>query len=74
MTDDDIRLPTRRAAEYLGVAPETLRNWRWRGRGPRYSRLGDGPGARAVYRKGDLDNWLEERSFNSTAEEAARSL
>ena len=70
--DDDIRLPTRRAAEYCGVEPATLRNWRWKGTGPRYSRLGEGPRARAVYRKADLDAWLEERSFDSTAEEVAR--
>jgi len=73
MSTDDTRLPTRRAAEYLGVEPATLRNWRWRGRGPRYSRLGQGPRARAVYRRGDLDDWLAARTFESTAEEYVRN-
>jgi len=28
------------AAEYLGLAPKTLRRWRWAGKGPRFRKFG----------------------------------
>jgi len=44
----------RQAAERLGLAAQTLRNYRFQGRGPKYLKLG-----RAVrYRPSDLDDWL----------------
>jgi predicted DNA-binding transcriptional regulator AlpA len=44
------------AAATLNVAVQTLRNWRWRGEGPRFVKLGK----RAVrYRRGDLDAFVE---------------
>jgi hypothetical protein len=42
------------AARYLCVATGTLRNWRSQCCGPRYARLG----RRVVYRRADLDNYL----------------
>lgn len=55
------------AAERLGVTPETLRNWRWRGDGPRYLKLG-----RAVrYRLIDLAAWLDERTRTSTSDDGS---
>ncbi len=43
------------AAEYMGVAPSTLRNWRSRRQGPPYLRVG----RRRLYAVADLDRWLE---------------
>ncbi len=43
------------AAEYLGVKPETLNQWRWLGRGPAYVKVG----RTVVYRLKDLDAWLD---------------
>jgi len=44
------------AAATLNVAVQTLRNWRWRGIGPRFVKLGK----RAVrYRRSDLDAFVE---------------
>lgn len=44
-------LDTKQAAAYLGLRPQTLHEWRCRGVGPQYAKLG-----RAVrYR----DDWLE---------------
>ena len=43
------------AALYIGVAPGTLRNWRSRGQGPPYLRVG----RRRLYAVADLDRWLE---------------
>lgn len=57
------------AARLLGVKPQTLRKWRYQGRGPRFVRLGTGRQSPAAYRLADLEAWLEARSFQSTAEE-----
>ena len=52
----DAMLTTSEAAELLGLRPHTLHDWRCRGIGPPYHRLG----ARAVrYRAGDLRAWVE---------------
>ena len=50
---------TMRAAEYLGLHPRTLDNWRSQGRGPRYIRIS---GRRIVYRTRDLDEYLQMRT------------
>lgn len=43
------------AAASLSVAVQTLRNWRWKGEGPLYVKVG----ARLVrYRRGDLDAFI----------------
>ena len=45
------------AADYLGLRPQTLRNWRGMDRGPAYVKVG-----RAVrYSFGDLIAYMEER-------------
>jgi excisionase family DNA binding protein len=52
-----IWLTTDEAAAYLSVKPSTLRQWRYAGRGPAYSKIN----ARLVrYQKPDLDRWLSE--------------
>jgi predicted DNA-binding transcriptional regulator AlpA len=60
------------AAEFLGVRPATLADWRLRGRGPKFRRLG-----RVVaYAVEDLNAWIDEQpAFRSTAaaHEAARA-
>lgn len=44
------------AAAALDVAVQTLRNWRWRGEGPRFVKVG----TRLVrYRRGDLAAFVE---------------
>ena len=42
-------------AEYLGLPPQTLANWRSQGRGPRYAKLG----SRVVYGRADLKGFFE---------------
>lgn len=48
------------AAEYLGVAVQTLRNWRHLRKGPPYVKLSPGPRGRIVYLVEDLQNYLEQ--------------
>lgn len=45
------------AAAILGARVQTLRNWRWKGEGPRFVKVG----ARMVrYRRGDLDAFIDQ--------------
>lgn len=59
-------LTTRQAAEVLGFEPRTMEELRRRGSGPPFIRLS----SRSVrYRLDDLEQWLDERTFRSTAQE-----
>ena len=71
MPADASLLHTAEVAELLGMKPQTLRKWRLSGCGPTYIRLG-GPLGRVLYRRSDIDVWLDARTFGSTAAEAAR--
>lgn len=52
------------AARFLGVSPETLPQWRVRGNGPPFVRVG----RRVVYRRATLERWLQEREVTSTSD------
>ncbi len=64
---------TEGAAEYLfgdRRHRKALEAWRITGMGPRYAKAG----RRVLYRQDWLDTWIEERSFNSTAEAKAAGI
>ncbi len=73
---DDIRalarehhlLTTPEAARILRLKPRTLEALRVQGTGPRYYKMGPGRMARVVYRRADLDAWVEQFSYSSTSE------
>jgi predicted DNA-binding transcriptional regulator AlpA len=49
-------LDEREAAAILGASVQTLRNWRWRGEGPRFRKIG----LRMVrYSRADLEAFIE---------------
>ena len=49
-------LDERAAAAILGASVQTLRNWRWRGEGPRFRKIG----LRMVrYSRADLEAFIE---------------
>ncbi|MGB3604385.1 MAG: helix-turn-helix domain-containing protein [Gordonia sp. (in: high G+C Gram-positive bacteria)] len=52
-----LSVTTNEAAEALGVAPKTLRNWRNRGAGPRYRRISP---TLVLYRVEDLKSFLAD--------------
>lgn len=63
-------LTQREGAAFLGVSPRTLEGWRVRGGGPRFVRLG-----RAVrYRRADLEEYMHERTWRSTSEDATAQI
>lgn len=58
-------LSVEEAARYLGVAPQTLHNWRCTGR---YRLPCIRVGRLAKYRRADLDAWIENRRQTHTGE------
>jgi DNA-binding transcriptional MerR regulator len=63
----DALLDTHEVAEWLGVAPQTLRYWRGEGRGPRWIKVGQ----RIRYRPSDVELWLRAREHGPTELEVA---
>lgn len=61
-------LTTPEAARILRLKPRTLEALRVQGTGPRYYKMGPGRMARVVYRRADLDAWVEQFSYSSTSE------
>lgn len=55
MTDD--LLTTEQAAKRLGLAEQTLAQWRWLGKGPEFVKVG----SRVRYPSDSLDRWLSTR-------------
>lgn len=54
MTENDL-MYREEAAEYLRIPTATLSAWAYRSIGPEFFRVG----RRVLYRRGDLDRWLE---------------
>jgi hypothetical protein len=62
-------LDTEQAARFLGLAVRTMQNWRVRGEGPAFLRVG-----RSVkYAPHEIAIWLNSRRFRSTSEADQRS-
>lgn len=66
---DDFLTP-KQAAEFLGLAVGTLANWRVRGDGPRFFRLGGSRGGYVRYDRADLAAYARSRPCQSTSEAA----
>ena len=67
-TNNPITLSAGEAAKVLGLAPSTLAKLRLSGNGPVYCKLG----RRVVYRRADLEVWLESRVTRNTSDADAR--
>jgi predicted DNA-binding transcriptional regulator AlpA len=66
--NNPITLTAEAAAEVLGLAMSTLAKLRLSGNGPVYCKLG----RRVVYRKEDLEAWLDSRVARNTSDADAR--
>ena len=69
-------LTSKQAAEYLGLSPETLNQWRSKlkttgvQQGPKYVKLA----AKAVrYHQDDLDAWVKERKVATQEKQGGRT-
>jgi len=67
-TNYPITLTAAEAASVLGLAPSTLAKLRLSGHGPLYCKLG----RRVVYRRADLEAWLESRTARNTTDADSR--
>jgi len=67
-TDNPITVSAGDAAKLLGLAPSTLAKLRLNGSGPIYCKLG----RRVVYRRDDLEAWLESRIAHDTSDADTR--
>lgn len=56
--EDETRLDSRQAAERLGVSPYTIKEWRWKGVGPGYTKIG----GRYYYSEKQLADYLASRT------------
>ena len=56
------------AARFLGLSPSTLAKMRLYGNSPTYLKLG----RRVLYRRADLEGWLESRLAHDTSDADAR--
>lgn len=45
---------THEAAGFLGLERQTLANWRYEGKGPRYYKKGKNKNAQVIYKRSDL--------------------
>ena len=61
-TDDDQLLTSDEVAKLLGYQPGTLRQWRTKGRGPRYLKQPGPPQAPVRYRAGDVEEWRQKQA------------
>jgi predicted DNA-binding transcriptional regulator AlpA len=68
MISNPITLTASEASKVLGLAPSTLAKLRLSGNGPVYCKLG----RRVVYRKEDLEAWLDSRVARNTSDADAR--
>lgn len=55
------------AGAFLGMSPKTLANWRVRGFGPTFVKLG-GRGGKVRYRRTDLEDFLDSLARQSTSD------
>ncbi|HUT79041.1 MAG TPA: helix-turn-helix domain-containing protein [Polyangia bacterium] len=62
-------ISSKRTAAMLGIQLQTLRRWRYEGKGPRHIRMGFNKGSRVAYRLVDIVEWIEKHTFSSTAHE-----
>ena len=67
--DDEEWLTPPEAARRLRLKAKTLQEYRVTGGGPKFYKLGPGRNARVVYRRVDLDTWVEGFARHSTSEQ-----
>ena len=70
MTNPAKVITTGEAARFLGLSQSTLAKMRLNGNGPVYCKLG----RRVVYRRADLERWLESRTARDTSDADSRFL
>jgi predicted site-specific integrase-resolvase len=66
-------LTNREAAAYLGVAPETLNNWRCKGQSPAFIKTTPSSRGKVLYRMSDIAAWQDANLYASTSDVGVQS-
>jgi hypothetical protein len=66
-------LTSREAAAYLGIAPETLNNWRCTGRSPAFIKTTPSSRGKVLYRISDITAWQDANLYTSTSDVGVQS-
>lgn len=69
MTETRLATPADLSA-YLGIPQRTIDQWRWLGKGPRWSKIG----RHVRYRWEDVETWVTEQSSSGDSCGAARGI
>lgn len=59
---------TEQEADRTSFSKKTFENWRVRGEGPPYIKVGSGRNARVLYDPEEVDKWLAAQTVRSTSE------
>ncbi len=60
---DEPMLSTEELAAYLGLKPYTITEWRRSGKGPSWTKFGDGKKAPVRYLRSDVDTWISSQTL-----------
>lgn len=60
VTPPVLAVTTAEAARMVGRTRKTLNNWRYKGKGPRWTRTGDNS---VVYKVSDIEEWLDGQAI-----------
>lgn len=55
------------AAARIGIHPVTLAQWRRKGRGPKFEKLGGGKAAHTRYHVDEIDKWMRSKNKATAA-------
>jgi hypothetical protein len=65
-TADSTLITPHVAADELGVAEQTLANWRWQGTGPKFVKTSPGKAGKVLYRRKDIEAWLDRHTVQTS--------
>ena len=60
-------------ADMLGIKPNTLEIWRYKGKGPKFKKMGPEKQAPIRYDEAEVLAWLEAQTCASTSQYTARN-
>ena len=60
-------LNNEQTAAILGIKPNTLEIWRYKGKGPNFIKFGDHPSSPVRYQRSRVMDWIEAHSHASTS-------
>lgn len=65
MNATDQVLTSKQVADELGIAEQTLANWRHMRRGPEFVKTSPGRGGRVWYRRSAIDAWFDQQTVHT---------